>query len=211
MWLQHRCSEPDSAAIVFQFVLVLIRHPVLRPASCQSIVRLAATVLIVRAFTTPLAVPTSTVFDQSIGPWYLPCSNRESRGPRRRLDGCKGFHHTRSPNCAKGNSAPSHISFTRCHDVSTLRKPTVHAGCTRHKPRQQIVVCWYFDNLIPLASLIDLTHPLMTFTELSAAPLDCGSPSADVSCTTSPVQASFTALSSDRMEGSLSHRNTTLW
>ena len=48
-------------------------------------------------------------------------------------------------------------------------------------------------------------------TELSAAPLDCGSPSADVSCTTSPVQANFTALSSDRVEGSLLLRNTTLW
>ena len=42
------------------------------------------------------------------------------------------------------------------------------------------------------ASVIDLTCPLTTFTELSAAPLDCGSPSADVSCTTSPVQANFT-------------------
>ena len=36
------------------------------------------------------------------------------------------------------NSAPSHISFMRCLAVSTHRKPTVHAGCIRHKPRQQI-------------------------------------------------------------------------
>ena len=60
------------------------------------------------------------------------------------------------------------------------------------------------------ASLLDLACPLTTFAELSAAPLDCGSPSADVSCTTSPVQANFTALSNARMEGSLSHRETTL-
>ena len=61
------------------------------------------------------------------------------------------------------------------------------------------------------ASLIDLTCPLTTLTGHSAAPLDCGSPSADVSCTTSPVQANFTARSHARMEGSLSHRNTTVW
>ena len=61
--------------------------------------------LMVRGFTTPLAVPTSTVFDPSIGPKYLPCSDRESRGLRRRLDVCKGIHHTRSPNLCHGRTA----------------------------------------------------------------------------------------------------------
>ena len=80
--------------------------------------------LIVRAFTTPLAVPTSTVFDPSIGRKYLPCSNRESKGPRRRLDGCRGIHHTLSPSCAKGGTArlPTFLSYADHH------KPTVHAG-----------------------------------------------------------------------------------
>ena len=99
--------------------------------------------LIVRAFTNPLAVPTSTVFDPSIGPKCLPCSNRESRGPRRRKDGCKGIHRVRSPNCARERPARLHtFRSKRCHAISTHRKQTVHAGCTRHKPRQQIVVCW---------------------------------------------------------------------
>ena len=90
--------------------------------------------LVVRAFTT--AVPINTVFDSSVGPKYLPCSNRESRWPRRRLDGCIGIHHTRSPKLCQGvNSAPYHVSFVCCLAVSTHRKPTVHAGCIRHKPR----------------------------------------------------------------------------
>ena len=55
------------------------------------------------------------------------------------------------------------------------------------------------------------SHALMTtFTALSAAPLDCGSPSADVSYSISPVQANSTGLSEESIEGSLSHRNTTL-
>ena len=99
--------------------------------------------LIVRAFTTPLAVPTSTVFDPSIGPKYLPSSNRESKGPKRRLDGCTGIHHTRSPNCAKGgNSTPSHISFVCCLAVTTDRKTCdahewhmTQATSTNHGPQ----------------------------------------------------------------------------
>ena len=138
----------------------------------------------------------NTVFDPSIS--YLPCSNRDSRGPKRSL----------TELCQKRNGAPSHTSFVCCLRVSTNRKPTVHAGGMRHKPSQQIIVCWHLDST---ANLIDLTCPLMKFNELSPAQLHCGSPSADVSCTTSPVQANFTALSNARMEGSLSHRNTTLW
>ena len=103
---------------------------VLRPASCQSIVRLAAIRLIVRAFTTPLAVPRSTVFDPSIGPKYLPCSNRESRGPRQRLDGCKGIHHTRSPNCAKGeqHAFPHFVHTLSCR----LDPPQTDGACWLH-------------------------------------------------------------------------------
>ena len=159
--------------------------------------------LILRAFTTPLAVPIGLVFDPSIGPTYLPCSNHESRGPRRRLDGCKGIHHTRSPNCAKGGTARL-PTFRSCAVLPS--RPTANRRCmltaygASHVNRS-----WSAGTSAPeadsTASLIDLTRPLTTFTELSAAPLDCGSPSADVACTTSPVQASFTALSSDRVEG----------
>ena len=161
--------------------------------------------LIVRAFTAPLAEPTRTVFDPSIGPKYLPCSNRESKGPRRRLDGCNNIHHTRSPNCAKEEEQRAFPHFFRMLSCR-LDPPTVHADGIRHKPRQQIMVCWDLHSRRATASLIDLTCPLMTFTELSAAPLDCGSPSAGVSCTTSPVQANCTVMSNARMEGSLLHR-----
>ena len=57
--------------------------------------------LIVQEFATPLEVPTRTVFDMSIGPNYFPCSRCEYTWPRRRLDGCRGIHHIRSPSCAK--------------------------------------------------------------------------------------------------------------
>ena len=57
------------------------------------------------------AVPTSTVFDPAIGPQYLPCSKRVSRGPRRRLDGCKGIHHTRSPNLSTRASPGLFVSI----------------------------------------------------------------------------------------------------
>ena len=80
----------------------------------------------IRAFTTPLAVPTSTVFDPSIGPQYLPRSNRESKGPKRRLDGYKNIHHTRSPNCAKGGTAP--LPTFLSHTVLPS-PPTEHRRC----------------------------------------------------------------------------------
>ena len=81
---------------------------------------------IVRAFTTPLAVPTSSVFDPSTGPKYLPSSNRESRGPSRQLDGCKSIHHTRSPNCAKEGTA--RLPTFRSHAVLPSR-PTANRRC----------------------------------------------------------------------------------
>ena len=164
--------------------------------------------LIVRAFTTPLAVPTST-----IGPKCLPCSNRESRGPRRRLDGCNGIHHARSLNCAKGRTA--RLPTFRSYAVLPSR-PTANRRCmlaaygTSHVNKSRSAGTSTLEADFT-ASLIDLTCPLTTFAELSAAPLDCGSPSADVSCTKSPVQANYTARRNARMEDSLSHRNTTLW
>ena len=136
--------------------------------------------LIVRAFTTPLAVPMNTMLDPFMGPQYLSCSHRESKGPRRRLDGCKGIHHTRSPNCIKGRTACLHTF--RSYAVLPSR-PTANRRCmlaaygTSHVNRS-----WSAGASTPetdsTATLIDLAFPLMTFTELSAAPLDCGSPSA---------------------------------
>ena len=123
--------------------------------------------------------------------------NSESRRPRRRFDGCKGTHHTRSPNCAKGGTA----RVLSCRPTANRRCMLAAYG-TSHINRS-----WSAgtsaNEADSTASLIDLTSPLTTFTELSAAPLDCGSPSADVSHIASPVQATFTALSSDRMEVSL--------
>ena len=183
VWMQPKRSDPNSTAIIFQCIW------------CQF-----------------AAEPTNTVFVPSIGPKYLPCSNRESRGPRRRLDGCKSIHHTRSPNCAKGRTARL-PTFRSCAVLPS--RPTANKRCvlvaygTSHVNRS-----WSAGTSTPqantTASLIDMTCSFTTFTELSAAPLDCGSPSADVSCTTSPVQANFTTVSNSRIEGSLSHRNTTL-
>ena len=118
--------------------------------------------LIIRAFTTPLPVPMCTVFDPSIGPEDLPCSNRESRGPRRRLDGSKGIHHTRSPNCAKGGKA--RLPTLRSYAVWPSR-PTANRRCmlaaygTSHVNKS-----WSAGTSTPeadsTASLIDLTCPL---------------------------------------------------
>ena len=85
--------------------------------------------------------PISTVFDPSVGPVYLPCSNRETRGPRQQLDGCKGIHHTHRT-VPRVNGTPSHTSFVCCLAVSTSRNTTVHAGGIRHKTSHQIAVCW---------------------------------------------------------------------
>ena len=129
MWLQHRRSDPNSTTIIFQCVW------------CQ----LAAKRIVQQVAGPSFAWRQSfycSGLDSSIGPNNLPCSNRESRGPRRRLDGCKSIHHTRSLNCAKGRTA--RLPTFRSYAVLTHCKPTVHAGCIRHKPRQQIMVCWHF-------------------------------------------------------------------
>ena len=136
----------------------------------------AANRLIVRCFHPPLAVSTSTVFDPSIGPKCLLCSNRESKGPKRRLDGCKGIHHIRSPNCAKEGTArlPTFLSYAVLPSRPTdNRRCMLVAHDTSHVNRS-----WSAGTSTPeadsTASLIDLTCPLTTFTELSAAPLNCG-------------------------------------
>ena len=168
--------------------------------------------LTARAFTTPFAAPTSTALDPSTGPKFPRCSNRESKGPRRRLDGCKGIHDARSQNCAKEER---HVStrFSRLLS-SHLYQTTTDGACWWHTPQAKSKdhgSAGTSHTRSRLNHLINLTCPWTTLTELSAAPLDRGSLSADVSCTTSPGHANFTALSSARMEGSLSHRNTTLW
>ena len=125
--------------------------------------------LIVRAFTTPLVVPINTVFDPSFGPRYLPCSNRECRGQGRRLDGCKGIHHIRSLNCAKKRTTrlPSFRSYAVLPSRPTAnRRSMLAAYGTSNRS-------WSAGTSTPeadsTASLIDLTCPLTTFTELSAA------------------------------------------
>ena len=70
----------------------------------------------------------------------------------------------------------------------------------------QVNRSWSAGTTLPAWST---SHALMaTFTALSAAPLDCGSPSTNVSYTISPVQANSTGLSEESIEGSLSHRKT---
>ena len=56
--------------------------------------------------------------------------------------------------CQGGNGAPSLTPFVCCLTVSAKLRPTVHAGGLRHKPSQQVVVCWHHTP-----SLIDLTCP----------------------------------------------------
>ena len=119
-------------------------------------------------------------------------------------DGCKGIHHIRSPNCARERPARlPHISFKPV----LPSRPTANRQCmlaahgTSHV--NKIVVCWHLTlEADPTPSLIDLTCPLTTFIELSAGPLDCW--------VTFSGRLFHNISSSDRMEGSVSHRNTTL-
>ena len=105
--------------------LVSIHCRILRPAKCQSIVRLVANVRPFELSPIHLQCPQelslihplvpSTVLPQIVNPksqqHVLYSINRtfpgqlsECNRPRRRLDGCKGNHHTPSPNCAKGRT-----------------------------------------------------------------------------------------------------------
>ena len=205
VWLQHRRSDPNSTAIIFQCMW------------CQ---------FTAECFVQQAAVP-SFAWRQSFdcsGFHHSTCGANEYcvrsvvpslvKSWTQRAQTAVGWLQRQSPHshtelCPRGNSAPSHISFVCCLAVSTRRWCTLAAHGTSHVNRS-----WSAGTSAPeadpTASLIDLTCASTAFTELSAAPLDCGSPSADVSCTTSPVQGSFTALSSDGTEGSLPLRNTTL-
>ena len=132
--------------------------------------------LVVRALTTPLAVPTITVFDPSIGPKYLPCSNRESKGHQPTVGWLQRHPpHSLTELCQRGNSAPSHIFFRvlSCRlDPLKTDERMLEAYDTSHVNRS-----WSAGTSTPeadsTANLIDLTCPLTTFTELSAAPLAC--------------------------------------
>ena len=152
MCLQHRRSDSKSTATVFQCIWCQVA------AKCfvQQAASPGGKRLIVRAFTT-CGAKENTVFDPSIGPKYLPCSNRESRGPRHPS-------HSLTKLCQGENSAPSHVSFGNCLAVSTHCKPTVHAGCTRHKPRQQVLVCWHFHTRSRLHCQFDQSD--MSFDEV---------------------------------------------
>ena len=128
VWLQHRRSDPNSTAILFQCIWCQF--------TAECFVQQAASPSFAwrqsfywSGFHTPLAVPISTVFDPAFGPKYLPCSYRESRGPRRRLDGCKGINHTRSPSCAKGRTA--RLPTFRSYAVLPSR-PTANRACWLH-------------------------------------------------------------------------------
>ena len=96
--------------------------------------------LLILAFTTPLAVPTS-----KIGPKYLHCSNRESKRPKRLLDGCRSIL---TELCHGEHGAPSHTSFVCFLAVSTNRKPTVHAGGIRHKVKStdRGLLAWHLNT-----------------------------------------------------------------
>ena len=100
--------------------------------------------LIVRAFTTPHGVPTRTVFDPSVGPKYVPCSNRQSKGPRRRLDGCRDMHHTHSLNCAKGGTArlPTFLSYAVLPSRPTTNRPCMLAAHDTGRVNRSLV-CWH--------------------------------------------------------------------
>ena len=108
---------------------------------------------------------------------------------------------------------PPHSLTELCHREERRVSPHFFRmlSCRLHQPKTDGACWWHATQakstdrglLAPqhrTTSLIGLTCLLTTLTELSAAPLDCGSPSADVSCTTSPVQANVTALGDARME-----------
>ena len=127
------------------------------------------------------AVPTGTVFDPASGPSTFLVQIVYPEGP----DG--GWM------AAKASTTLVHRTVPRgeqraLRSCAVLRsRPNANRRCmlaaygTSH-----VNILWSAGTSTPeadsTASLIDLTCPMTTFTELSAAPLDCGSPSADVSC-----------------------------
>ena len=118
---------PDSAAIVFQCIwcsfaaLCFVQQAASPPFAWRQPFGS------VRAFThCTCSANKSLYLIPSIGPKYHPCSNCESKGPTRRLEGCKGIHQTRSPNCAKEGTA-RHPTFLSCAVLPS--RPTENRRC----------------------------------------------------------------------------------
>ena len=195
---EHKSFDPNSTTIVFQCIKCQFATAcfVLQAASPRSFAWR-------QSFDCPGLHHSTCSVDPSIGP------NRESKGPRRRLEGCKR-HPPRSliELCQEGHSAPSHISFVLC--LATANKRCILAAYGTSHINRSSSAGTSTPEADSTASLIHLTCHLTTFLELSAAPLDRWPPSAVVSCTTSSVKANFTAMSNARMEGSLSHRNNSI-
>ena len=201
MWLQHKRSDPNSTAITFQCIW------------CQ---------FTAECFVQQAAGP-SFGWRQSFDWWgfhHSTCGANKYR--------VRSIHRSHAPALFKlriqgpnGSRMAAKASTTLAHRTVPGGKQRalphfVHVLSCRHDPPQTDGACWLHMahatspgsssagaatlEADSTANLIDLTYPLTTFTELSAAPLDCGSPSADATCTTPPVQASFTTLSSDKMD-----------
>ena len=132
---------------------VKIRCQVLRPASCQSIVRPAAIVGLFGPSPHHLLCQQVPCSIHPSVPSTFPCSNRESRGPRRGLDGCKGIHHTRSPNCSKGEQrAFPHFVHTAVlpSRSNANRRCMLAAYGTSHVNRYAVLLVLRHSKLTPL-------------------------------------------------------------
>ena len=126
MWLQHRRSDPETAAIVYQCMGVSIHCRVIRPASCQSTVRLATTVWLFGLSPIHLQCQQSLcLIHPSVRSTFL-AHIVNPNDTNRRLDGCKGTHHTRSLNCAKEGTA-RHPTFLSCAVLPS--RPTENRRC----------------------------------------------------------------------------------
>ena len=192
MWLQRKRTDPDSATIVFQCIWCSFAALCFVQQSCQSIVRLAATV---------------SLF--GLSPHHLQCLIHPSV-PRTFL---AQIVNPEGPNdgwkAAKASTTLAHRAVPR-REQRAFPHFCRMLSCRVDPLKADDACCWHAtqatstDHFLLAPPHPKLTPPpagsfpharLTTFAELSAAPLDCGSPSADVSCTISPVQANFTARS----------------
>ena len=101
--------------------------------------------LIVRAFTTVPTTKALCLIQPSVPSTFL-ARIVNPKGPNDGWKAAKAATTLAHRTVPRGNSAPSHISFVCCLAVSTYRKPTMHAGGIRHKPRQQIMVCSHLNT-----------------------------------------------------------------
>ena len=158
MWLQHKSSDPNSAAIVFQdirchFAAVCFVQQAAIPsfASWQA--------FDCSGFHHSTGSANKYSFDPSIGTKYLPCSNHESKRPRRQFECCNGIHHNRSPNCAKGGTA--HLSTSLSWAVLPSRPPKNRRCMLVEHGKSQVNRSWSAGRSTPeadsTASLINLT------------------------------------------------------